>query len=103
MKVKKEGHLQVVSISDLSEHNHPLSDAVFSFYREVRRLTGEEKKLALEMLEARIPPRVIASTINSNRKLSGKKGIVLSKDISNLVVKNVNNLAENVIVQNSEI
>ena len=84
MKLHREGFLEVLSITDISEHNHPLSDALYNFYREVRRLSPEEKKFALEMLEAEVKPRVIANAINSNRKQTERKGVVLPKDISNL-------------------
>jgi hypothetical protein len=84
-KLSKTGFLEVLSISDISEHNHPLSDALYSFYPEVRRLTPDEKKFALEMLEAKVTPRVIATAINTNRKQTDRKGVVLPKDISNLI------------------
>lgn len=85
MKLKlKEKVLEVVYTPDIAEHNHPLSEALYSFYPEARKLNSDERKFAIEMLESRITPRAIATAINSNRKQRDKKGIVISKDIINL-------------------
>jgi hypothetical protein len=84
LKLRNNAYLEVVSVSDINEHNHPLSEALYSFYSEARRLSTEEKAFATEMLLANIAPRVIATAINTNRNAIDKKGVVLPKDIMNL-------------------
>ena len=84
LKLRNNSYLEVVSVSNINEHNHPLSEALYSFYSEARRLTNEEKAFASEMLIAKIAPRVIATAINTNRTAIDKKGVVLPKDVMNL-------------------
>ena len=82
-----ENQLQILSISDAQLHNHPVSDSLFKFYPENRRLTKEEKAVTANLIQSRVAPRYIAKTINSSRQEKQSKGETITKDIFNIGTK----------------
>ncbi len=76
------GQLEIVSISTL--HNHQVNNSLFQFYPEIRRFSREEEHLASNMLQSRVAPRTISSTINSKRLHQNKQGLTIPKDVFNL-------------------
>jgi len=76
--------LKVISMSDLSLHNHPITQDLYKFYPENRKLSTEEKSIASELIKSRVAPRHITKTINVGRQEKGHKGQVITKDIFNI-------------------
>ena len=73
----------VESLSSLEEHNHEVSEGIATFYAENRRLDNREKQVTRELLENRVAPRTIATTLNAARAAENRTGTVIAKDIFN--------------------
>ncbi|XP_055355045.1 zinc finger SWIM domain-containing protein 1-like [Paramacrobiotus metropolitanus] len=77
------GMMEVIHVPALEDHNHEVTETIAQHFPERRRLSEAEKNTVEQLIETRVPPRIIAHTINATRRSTGATGTLITKDIFN--------------------